>query len=90
MDGVTGKSRIGIPELEKHISDYRKSKPELSADTARKLPRALNESAFQLAELNPLQSLNYNLFTTALSYSAKARYVKNIDDALPHIKKLIA
>ncbi len=91
MDGVKFfKNNISIAELEKHLSDYKKRKAKNSLETAAKIPSAKINSALNLSEINPKASLNYSLYSTSLNYSSNARYVKNIDDALPHIRKIFS
>jgi hypothetical protein len=89
MDGVINIERISTSDLEKHLSDYRKGRAGNSKKTAEKLPQANINSALQLSNINPRFSANYSLYSSGFSYSAKARYVKNIDDVLPHINKIL-
>ena len=90
MDGVNSSSKISLVELEKHLSDYKKGRSYASKETAEKLGSIHYSSALEVSELNPDAGLQFSLFRSTLSYSAKARYTKNIDEAVRHIKKLYA
>ena len=65
-------------DLEKHISDYKKGRAELSTKTASKLQRYDEANGSLLQQLPPKALISYGLYGTFMNYEARARYVANV------------
>lgn len=75
-------------ELEKHLSDYRHGRGELSKRTADTIGR-LDESASSLIQgLDPHAYLNYSAYSSTMSYERRARFVSNVYASARHITLL--
>jgi hypothetical protein len=81
---------VSLSELEKHLDDYKKGRPEMSAGTAGKLMDMDSNNALRLSESNPNLSSTYLAFRSGLSYEQKSRYVDSMNSAIDGYQRVTA
>lgn len=75
-------------ELEKHISDYKKGRGELSEKTAGKVQRFDEANSALLQQFSPKALSSYGLYGTFMNYESRARYVSNVYSATKEISTI--
>lgn len=68
-------------ELEKHLTDYRKGRAEMSKKTSGKLQKLDETNASLLQQLSPRALTQYGLYGTFMNYETRSRYVANVYSA---------
>jgi hypothetical protein len=73
--------------VEKHLNDYDRGHPELSSETASDLKRRKYQTSQDLGEFgSPDASRDYQLYSTALNYKQRSRYVANLSSFAKALK----
>jgi hypothetical protein len=76
-------------DVEKHLSDIRKRRGNLSRSTAFKIGDADDANAKILENSNPRALLSYGSYSSFMGYEARARFVTNVYNSIKSIGPLV-
>ena len=86
--GLPSLKAVSLGNLEKHLSDVRQGKGNLSKNTSLELSTVDLSNASQLARQNPRAASLYGGYLSALPYEQRSRFVSNIYDANQNLSTL--